>query len=327
MRFLQISAHSAAGTSRNITGWVDDINIQEVDDICCDIDLTGNNVVCDQAQATFTAQTTQVGANVTFTVQPSDVTFTVSGNQITFTGWGAFTTIPKVVTVTASSICNCETISTTQQIIVYPSLDGDFNLVGVTTSGSNINNFNAVSTQTNPAFNHSWTVFLSDVNSTPITQIRPTNTTSGANYLVNTGLLPIMTTNNFYLIRHVISFADGSCTPVIEDRLLYVTSNMQIIILDSDKKENVIDILSTNELENEAVFELFPNPTDGLVTLVSNKDFESISIFDMKGNLVKTIKSKEKVVRLELNEFSEGVYMLTAKYADGSQQNKRIVKK
>lgn len=325
LRFLQIGQHSAAGTSRTITGWVDDINIQEQDDNCCDIDLTGNNVICNQAQTTFTAQTTQTGATVNFTVQPSDVTFTTSGNQITFTGWGTFTTIPKIVTVTATSICNCETISTTQEIVVYPNLDGDFNLVGVTTSGSNINNFNAVSSQTNPAFSHSWQVFSSDVNSTPITQIRPTDITSGATYVVNTSASPVMTTNNFYLIRHIISFADGSCIPVTEDRLLYVSSNMQVIILDSDKKENVLDLLSVNE--NESVFELFPNPTDGLLTLVSNKEFESVSIYDTKGNLVKTILSKEKVLKLELNELSEGMYMLNATYSDGSQQIKRFVKK
>ena len=61
-------------------------------------------------------------------------------------------------------------------------------------------------------------------------------------------------------------------------------------------------------LENNDIFEIYPNPTDGYIHFTSNLEGKTCRLFDVNGNLIEMLKIE--VNELNISTLSPGVYYL-----------------
>jgi|GEM_PF-6722781 len=77
---------------------------------------------------------------------------------------------------------------------------------------------------------------------------------------------------------------------------------------------DAMDVESTFDTVNENTVIIYPNPTDGLITIVSDKNIETYTIIDITGKELKRFNNTSKSTQMEINisEFSPGIYFLNA---------------
>jgi hypothetical protein len=88
----------------------------------------------------------------------------------------------------------------------------------------------------------------------------------------------------------------------------------------------------TNSVENDLSsnnFDIYPNPTDGLLTIVNNNfnHVESIQVFSNTGVLLNTFSPKEtfSVFSIDLRGFSSGIYYIILESNSKTLQRKIII--
>ena len=87
-----------------------------------------------------------------------------------------------------------------------------------------------------------------------------------------------------------------------------------------------ISIIDTSALDDyTASCQIFPNPFNSTLNITTEKTVKNILIYDVFGRLVKNQSASEMQIILNLNELSEGIYMLRLDYGD-SMSAHRIVK-
>ncbi len=71
---------------------------------------------------------------------------------------------------------------------------------------------------------------------------------------------------------------------------------------------------------------VFPNPTSGVMEIVSDEVMEQIEVMDVTGKVVFSEKLKVKSEKLDISHLSEGVYYLKVTYQNNTTAYKKIVK-
>ncbi|QBZ98258.1 T9SS type A sorting domain-containing protein [Flavobacterium sangjuense] len=84
-----------------------------------------------------------------------------------------------------------------------------------------------------------------------------------------------------------------------------------------------VEALSVVDFEADTVF-VYPNPTNGILNIVSKVSIETIGLFNQLGQLV---LSGKNVSTIDVSSLSQGVYLMTLKDISGTTSTKRIVKK
>jgi hypothetical protein len=89
--------------------------------------------------------------------------------------------------------------------------------------------------------------------------------------------------------------------------------------------EGYKDITSAKQISG-ATFKVFPNPTEGMITIQS-PDIKGLTVYDISGRTLKAYKfmavnSKE----IDLGEFKPGIYLLSVETANGTYTSKLIKK-
>ncbi len=83
---------------------------------------------------------------------------------------------------------------------------------------------------------------------------------------------------------------------------------------------------SNEELSNEELIEIFPNPNNGLFTIsVKKPGSYKVDILDTKGRIIAQ-KNFDKNIQLDLTKEVKGLYLLQITSVDGSQTIRKIVK-
>ena len=128
--YLQHTTLTGGGYARTTNAIVETTNIYETNEPCCKIDITrlegsGNVIIGNTTTGFFTINGV---SNPTVTISPNvDYTITAEGNIIVH-HWGPYAESgPKVVTITVTGICQCEEITETKTIYVYPKPPKPFN--------------------------------------------------------------------------------------------------------------------------------------------------------------------------------------------------------
>lgn len=133
-----------------------------------------------------------------------------------------------------------------------------------------------------------------------------------------------------------VSISVDSIDLIIETASLTLeTQNIQfeplfcnIIIISEDPiddsiKDSIIGGINTKELN---VFNIFPNPTKNFVSISSESQIKSISIFNSLGENVFYIDyDSRNQIQLDLSIFESGLYFVVSKTKKGSYQNKIIL--
>lgn len=90
-----------------------------------------------------------------------------------------------------------------------------------------------------------------------------------------------------------------------------------------EEQEIEPDPNSIYEVENLNI-EIYPNPFDKSFIVKSNEVIRQISIYDLKGRLVKEEKNNAKELNIQADFLSQGVYLIIVKSDEGSKQFKLI---
>jgi hypothetical protein len=97
-----------------------------------------------------------------------------------------------------------------------------------------------------------------------------------------------------------------------------------VLLFSGDSYRGITLGTNENSLEEIAVF---PNPTDGLLNIVSiNMEIEQVTVFDIQGREVVSSIEKGMTVRVDISQLKTSVYFVKIDTKDGTI-TKRIVKK
>lgn len=89
------------------------------------------------------------------------------------------------------------------------------------------------------------------------------------------------------------------------------------------------DYASLNEIENQVIFSVQPNPSEGLIQINVVDDVVSeveINITDMSGRIVETIQSAVGSTQIDISNQKAGIYFVSV-HADGRKSTKKVVLK
>lgn len=105
---------------------------------------------------------------------------------------------------------------------------------------------------------------------------------------------------------------------------------LQLIDLDADNSlpENWIAAVyydNVQEFSNDNAI-IYPNPSDGIVNITSEREFSSFQLFDIHGNLLTTNDLSDKNATIDIKNLASGIYILKIQYLDYTFQYYKIIK-
>ena len=348
LTFLQHSINSLGGLSRRSSGKVADVCLKTVKYDCCQMSISGPNVICD---ATTSSATGAGGPSATYSVSAGSevsgivlncttpgVSFVTNANgSITITNWGTFTTAPKVVTITATATCHCVAITETINVYVHPKLNPNFNFSGLGNTGTFLNNFTLTPVATiMGGVIHQWEIYNSDASGSQIgTAVRGPFWNTGAPLLINSATPTQMLAGQFYMVKHGMYFTNKLCEWTEKRGLLYVYSPFKMILI--EENENGIFIKNevmqkVNEFEKQAKMEektgiqIFPNPTNDILNIQSSENtvIKSIGIYNNLGQLIMDVDKPDENKALNVSKLNAGNYLIKIDTEKGTKTLKFI---
>jgi hypothetical protein len=88
---------------------------------------------------------------------------------------------------------------------------------------------------------------------------------------------------------------------------IYFDYNFPILTNDA---ETVFQALNNPDFQNDASISVYPNPTNGIVTINCNNSIKSIQLYDVQGRLLQTNLVNENETTIDVSTKSKGVYFL-----------------
>jgi len=74
------------------------------------------------------------------------------------------------------------------------------------------------------------------------------------------------------------------------------------------------ETLGINDKISIAVVNVFPNPSNGEVNIITNSiDTKQVLVYNVMGQLLRSVETNEKVIKIDLSNYTEGTYMLKIK--------------
>tara|TARA_B100000809_G_scaffold251920_1_gene285997 strand:- start:15719 stop:18316 length:2598 start_codon:yes stop_codon:yes gene_type:complete len=96
----------------------------------------------------------------------------------------------------------------------------------------------------------------------------------------------------------------------------------------SNWKASASDLLSSDRFDNSEIeFTVYPNPAQEQLWIKSKQRIQEITIFNTLGQQIKTLQVNFKTGKININEFSSGVYFLNLKLINGARVSTKIFKK
>ena len=74
------------------------------------------------------------------------------------------------------------------------------------------------------------------------------------------------------------------------------------------------------------VIELSPNPTNGIISVSSQTNFNKIEVLSITGQTLLSETMNTKTHQLQLQNFAEGIYFVKVSYSDGQSVTKKVIK-
>lgn len=85
-------------------------------------------------------------------------------------------------------------------------------------------------------------------------------------------------------------------------------------------------ILSTNDKEEEFIsFELYPNPANGESITIDGEGLNLFELYNIQGQLIKTVEVKNDKVTIDLNKQPKGIYFVKAQFKNGVVTTKKLI--
>jgi len=88
-------------------------------------------------------------------------------------------------------------------------------------------------------------------------------------------------------------------------------------------------VLEINEIHNVNNVKVYPNPTNGNISIsnIQNIELKTIEIYSVLGKLVKHIPVRQypSKLNLDLSQFNKGIYLLKVLYTNGASHTQKLV--
>lgn len=91
---------------------------------------------------------------------------------------------------------------------------------------------------------------------------------------------------------------------------------------DNPRQDHCDEALAVTETAINEAFSIFPNPANTILYIETNKDIARIDIFDSKGQLIKTVKTKN----VSISELTSGLYFVKLILTNGSEWTNKLIK-
>lgn len=107
------------------------------------------------------------------------------------------------------------------------------------------------------------------------------------------------------------------------DNVSYSTTNWVNVDVNSSFSTNCSDQNNGVGIsENDFTFEIFPNPTSGIVNVRSSSEVELIEVYSLVGKKISTFSNTNKI---NISNLSKGVYLLKVTMADKQTISKKLI--
>lgn len=116
-------------------------------------------------------------------------------------------------------------------------------------------------------------------------------------------------TNHWYMIRAIKSQITGSGS--------YLNPSIGI-------SKSATEMLSIENFKKNS-FSLYPNPANSIVTLESNLEIKSISIYDLQGKLI--FQKNNSISHFNISNFENGIYLVKITSQNGDTNTIKLIKK
>lgn len=199
----------------------------------------------------------------------------------------------------------------------------DFKMVLEEMTGLNFNNFfeEWYYGQGYPIYSALWWTQNSNILHIELSQ----TTSSTATSLFTTPLefMIIYDNDNFEIVRKDIAQNDMSFDIEISGEPIQVILNPTNAVL-----ADVTSVQNLNEIFANSQISVFPNPSDGLFTVISDNFSEkTFELYTSSGNLLKSFCVNSQKTVLDISELADGVYFLKCKNCDNIRYNKLVIAK
>jgi hypothetical protein len=93
-------------------------------------------------------------------------------------------------------------------------------------------------------------------------------------------------------------------------------------------KTNSEGAVGINELSDDKkpVFNIYPNPSNGLFNILSPSKIQAVNISDALGNKIKTITTDDSMLHIDLSDKPKGAYLVTVQTATSSYTRKIVIR-
>jgi len=144
------------------------------------------------------------------------------------------------------------------------------------------------------------------------------------NAQVKLGTLTAVTTNSngYAEINDVAPATDIAYTITVNN---FHSLTGKVTVIDSDIRENVLLTALSSPKNNEFSYTIFPNPSYGIFR-ITGESIQSISVFDLTGNLVQTQKDNSLNNEIDIASSPAGIYFIKIQGKNGVVV-KRLIKK
>ena len=148
------------------------------------------------------------------------------------------------------------------------------------------------------------------------------NSVYAQNEIINSPFLIASSGDTWMQDNYILCFSVGE---------LVIDTKIQegIILTQGFHQEENYQITAINEILNNYVINMYPNPTSGILNIHSNEAiYADIEIKDIRGGIIKSISKTllHKNYHLDLSNFSSGVYFLEVLFNSSKKQIYKIQK-
>ncbi|MFD1553072.1 hypothetical protein DNU06_12140 [Putridiphycobacter roseus] len=127
--------------------------------------------------------------------------------------------------------------------------------------------------------------------------------------------------SNTSLIFEATNNPNLTCIEV--DDAAYSTTNWNNVDATASFSENCSASTSGLSKNNTASLSLYPNPSNGIVNLISSETIEAVHIFNLAGAEVLEFNQTNQ---MDISELTQGIYTAVVKTQDGNVSTKKLVK-
>jgi len=141
-------------------------------------------------------------------------------------------------------------------------------------------------------------------------------------YVINAGELTVKANYGTGIYEYKLDSGAWQDSPVFTS---FTTG--QVLYVRDQKGCEVTKIIVALSVGNASYsnFKLYPNPTEGKVSVSSSQIIKSVAIYDLLGKRIMTINGDSKKLNLNVSQFEQGMYLVDIIGENNKSETKKLI--